>query len=495
VTGFSDYDRYDALGLAELVRRREVRPLELVEEAITRIERHGRLNAVVQRLFDRARRVAAAPPEGPLSGVPYLVKDMVAHAGTPLTFANTLMQRLGHIPSESHEVIRRSEQAGLVVVGKTNASELGLLPTTEPALYGPTQNPWRLDRSPGGSSGGSAAAVAASLVPMAHGNDGGGSIRIPASACGVFGLKPSRGRNPGSAGEIPDGITAEHCLSRTVRDSAALLDVTRGPLPGDRWWAPPPARPFLAEVEAAPGSLRIAFATRDFRGRPAHPDCAAAVEQAALLCEELGHRVEPAAPAIDGERFNEAFLTLWVMLPAFLFKVIAAELRRRPGVGLIADLLGDERLVSMVGRLKVRRPFEPLTQKMVALGRGLTAADLWLAWWEMERAGRAMARFLTEHDLFLSPVLGSPPVPTGEITGQGDPQRLREKVIDYVGYTPICNTAGLPAMSVPLYWNAEGLPVGVHFVAPFGDEATLFRLAGQLERARPWRDRRPPLTS
>ena len=499
MAGFTEYDSYDALGLAELVRHGQVTAAELVEQAIARIERHHpSLNAVVLRLYDRARKVAAGPlPPGPFSGVPYLIKDMVPYRGTPMIFGNALLHRLGVEAPESHEVIRRSEEAGLIVLGKTNASELGLLPSTEPALFGPTRNPWSLDHSPGGSSGGSAAAVAAGLVPMAHGNDGGGSIRIPASACGVFGFKPSRGCNPGAEGDLPDGIAVEHCLSRSVRDSAALLDVTRGPLPGDRWWAPPHPGTYLEEVQREPGPLRIAFSSRDFTGRAAHPDCAAAVESVAALCEELGHHVEQAAPEIDGERYNEAFLRLWILLPSYAFGLLADELRRRPGLGALTRLLGDERTVALVGRLVMhgRAPFEPLTLEMARLSRKLTAADLWLAWREMGRVSYELARFLTRHDLFLSPVLSRPPVRTGEISGKLGTTVLRKRVMEYVGFTPLCNTSGLPGMSVPLCWNGAGLPIGVHFIAPFGGDATLFRLAGQLERARPWAGRRPDLTS
>lgn len=498
MVAFPEYEERDALGLAELVRRREVHPRELVEAAIERIERQNpSLNAVVFKLYDRARALAEQPlSDGCFAGVPYLLKDMVPHRGTPLALGSALLKRLGYAPDESHEVVRRSEQAGLIVLGKTNACELGLLPTTEPAAFGPTANPWDLSRSPGGSSGGSAAAVAAGLVPMAHGNDGGGSIRIPASACGLFGFKPSRGRNPGSPQDIPEGFTVEHCLSRSVRDSAALLDVTRGSLPGDRFMAPPPERPYLEEVGADPGRLRIAFAVRDLRGRPAHPDCAAAVHDAARLCLELGHQVEEAAPDIDGERYEEAFLALWLMLPAYFFKVVGRQLRHdQRWVDLAARAIGEQRLLRLVARARglLGEPFfEPLTVEMVELASRREAGEIWLASGELQNAGRRLCEFLTGHDVWLTPVLAAPPVKTGEIHGKATALALRERAPRYAAYTSLCNMAGVPAMSVPLYWNAAGLPIGVQFVAGYGQEARLFRLASQLEQARPWSKRRPP---
>jgi len=331
------------------------------------------------------------------------------------------------------------------------------------------------------------------MVPMAHANDGGGSIRIPASTCGLFGLKPSRGRNPGSVEEMPVGIITEHCLSRSVRDSAALLDITRGPLPGDRYWAPEPQRPFLEEVTAEPGRLRVAFCTHDLVGRQAHRDCVAAVVEAAKLCEELGHHVEEDAPDVDGESFLEAFLNLWILLPSYAFRRVALQARvESKAADLAARLLGDRSLDRALGRFV--GGFEPLTREMTRIGARLTPADLWMASETLNKASYAMGSFLERYDLVLTPVLGAPPVRTGEITGRRRALPLRDPVMAYAGYTPICNTSGLPAMSVPLHWNDEGLPIGVQMIGRFADEATLFRVAGQLERARPWWDRRPQLT-
>jgi amidase len=498
VAGFPEYEAHDAVGLAELVQRKEVHPTELVEEAIRRVERYNpALNAVIDTYHERAHKAASGPlPQGPLAGVPYLVKDMVAHAGTRLTFGTALLLKANLVPEESHEVVRRSEEAGLIVVGKTNACELGLLPTTEPEAYGPTHNPWALAHSPGGSSGGTAAAVAARMVPMAHGNDGGGSIRIPASTCGLFGLKPSRGRNPGFIHDLPDGIAVEHCLSRSVRDSAALLDITRGPLPGDRWWAPPPERPYMEDAAVDPGQLRIGFTTSNWVGRPAHPDCVAAIHDAARLCQELGHDVEEARPELDGQRYYEAFVVLWSAMPHHFFKIVVKEaLRKAPWLGPAARLLGDGRVLDVVGRLMTgdwrRAPMERVTRELAALGARHRPADLWHAWSDLQQASSALGRFHTQHDLFLTPVLGEPPLRTGELTELRSVEAFRERALSYAGYTSLANTSGVPAMSVPLHWNDRGLPIGVQFVGRFGEESTLFRLAGQLERARPWGERWP----
>jgi amidase len=488
---FADYTKYDGLGLAELVACKEVQPSELVEAAIDRIEAvNPGLNAVIQKLYDQGRAAAAGPlPDGPFTGVPYLLKDMVVHQGTPLTLGSNFLRKAGYIPTESHPVVARTEQAGVIILGKTNACEFGLLPTTEPEAYGATANPWALAHSPGGSSGGSGAAVAAGMVPLAHGNDGGGSVRIPASCCGVFGLKPSRGRNPGTAEGNADGVVVEHCLTRSVRDSAAMLDVTQGPLPGDRWWAPPPARPYLDEVAEDPKPLRIAFTTADLVGRPAHPDCVAAVEDAARLCEELGHRVEQAGPAVDGERFNKAFAVTWSSMATSMFFYILQEAKAQERVvALAARALGDRVTLAAATRLlarSLRSPFERRTQAFATIGDRITHAQAIVAGADLQQASYQMAHFFGQYDCLLTPVLGEPPLVTGALDSVPDDQ-LEERLFTYGGYTPICNSAGLPAMSVPLHWNPAGLPIGVQFMGPFDSEAMLFGLAGQLERARPW---------
>jgi amidase len=462
---------HDALALAELVRRGELTPAELASAAITRIERvDPKLGAVVTPLFERGLERARGPlPDGPFRGVPTLLKVNTPYAGARVTFGSAFFAQ--HVAQETHAVARRMEQAGFVVLGLTNASEFGLLPTTEPRLHGPTRNPWDLARSPGGSSGGSAAAVAARLVPLAQGSDGGGSIRIPASACGLFGLKVSRGRDAQAPSPDPLGLGVVHGLTRSVRDSAALLDAIGGAGPGDRWFAPAPTEPYRAAIARPPASLRIAWSASDFLGRPAHPDCVDAVQGAAKLCQELGHTVEEARPALDGEAFNQAFVLLWAVSAAEVIEGLRRRLGGRPP----------------------REGFEPWTWGLVELAARHTPADVLLALDVTQRAAYALAEFHERHDVLLTPVLGEPPVPTGWIDQGAEFEALVAQLTRYVAYTPLANATGAPAMSLPLHWNAEGLPIGAHFQARFGDEATLLRLAAQLEAARPWTGRRPPL--
>jgi amidase len=467
----------DATAQADLVRRKQVKPIELVDAAIERIERiNPTLNAIVTPMYDEARKVASGPlPDGPFTGVPFLLKDHVAqYAGTRLTEASALLG--DYVSDHDTELVVRLKKAGLVVLGKTNTPELGLLPTTEPHLFGPARNPWDTERTTGGSSGGSAAAVAAGIVPMAHGNDGGGSIRIPSSCCGLFGLKPTRARNPLGPDLAEDwhGLVVEHALTRSVRDSAALLDATSGPDLGDPYWAPPPERPFLQEVGADPGKLRIAFTAQPLTGTPLHPDCVAAVKDAAALCADLGHEVVEASPSIDQEQLTQPIINLISASAAATIDDWAQRAGRTP----TADLL------------------EPLTWAIYQTGRQQTASTYILGVQLLQRLSRDVARFFVDYDLWLTPTLGEPPVPLGTFDASPDnPLLAFMRMAVFVPFTPICNVTGQPAMSVPLYWNGEGLPIGAHFVAPFGDEATLFRLAAQLEQARPWADRRPPVSA
>jgi amidase len=407
--------------------------------------------------------------------VPFLLKDFLAeYAGVRFTEGTAFLKE--YMPDQDSELVRRYKRAGLIVVGKTNTPELAIGPTTEPRLFGPTRNPWDTARTPGGSSGGSAAAVAAGLVAMAHGNDAGGSIRIPASCCGVFGLKPTRARNPLGPhyGDVFSGLVAEHALTRSVRDSAALLDATSGPDLGDPYWAPPPERPFLEEVGADPGRLRIAFTARTPVGTPVHPDCVEAVRDAAALCAELGHEVTEAAPAIDGELLWRGFTT--VLSAGFAW--------------------GIEDWGRRTGRTPTAEFFEPFVWAFTRKGHQLSASDYLLLIQDLQRISRDVARFFQDYDIWLTPTLGEPPVPLGtfSFTG-GDPFELRRRIATFSPFTYLANVTGQPAMSVPLFWNAEGLPVGTHFMGRFGAEATLFRLAAQLETARPWARRRPPVSA
>ncbi len=466
---------YDAIGLAELVRQRQVQATELIDASIERIERFNpTLNAVVTPLFERARTEAASISfNGPFAGVPFLLKDLGAPCvGARMTMGSAFMRDF--VPDHDSELVARFKRAGLIIIGKTNTPELGILPTTEPRLFGPCRNPWNGDRTSGGSSGGAAAAVAARFVPMAHGNDGGGSIRIPASCCGIFGLKPTRARNPlgPDFGDIFSGLVSDHALTLSVRDSAALLDATSGPDVGDPYWAPPPERPFLQEVGVDPGRLRIAFTTKTFTGIKVHDDCVKAVLDAVNLCSNLGHELVETSPEINAEMVTHAFMVIWSSGCAWTID----------GIGLVT------------GRCPTPEQFEPLTWALYEMGRQQSASTYLLSLSFLQRVARDIARFFQKVDLWLTPTLAEPPVPLGAFDSPPEnPLQGLRRAEAFVPFTPICNATGQPAMSVPLYWNAEGLPIGIHFIGRFGDEATLFRLAAQLESARPWMGRRPTL--
>jgi amidase len=492
----AEYARLDALGLGHLIRTREISPTELIDWVIEAIERlNPTLNAVICRLDEDARRAAKGPlPDGPLAGVPMLLKDLLsAYAGKPLTSGSRLYR--DYVPDFDAELVRRYKAAGLIIAGKTNASEFGILPVTEPELFGPCRNPWQVDRTPGGSSGGSAAAVAAGIVPVAHGGDGGGSIRIPASCCGVFGLKPTRGRNPcgPDASEHWMGFAVEHVLTRSVRDSAAVLDATAGPETTSPYWAPPNPRPFLAEVGAPPGRLRIAFCTTPHLPGRVHADCVAAVHDAAALCESLGHQVVEAGPEINGEEFAYHFFVL--MCASVAGGIIGAE--------------------QMFKRSVTPADLELPTWLLGLLGKQFQGGDTMAALEALQLAARKILRFYDNYDVLLTPVLGAPPLLIGQLRPKGAElfaqrtiarfklgpalkfRRVVEatvsRVFEFVPFSPVANVTGQPSMSVPLYWNNQGLPIGTMFTARFGDEATLFRLAAQLEAARPWHKRRPPI--
>jgi amidase len=465
----------DATALADLVRRKEVTPVELLDAAIARIESlNPRINAVVTPMYELARAAADDPlPEGPFAGVPFLLKDLAAaYKGAPLSSGTRLLRDFK--PDADSVLVTRYKRAGLVILGKTNTPEFGLLPTTEPLLFGPTRNPWDPTRSAGGSSGGSAAAVAAGLVPMAHANDGGGSIRIPASCCGVFGLKPTRARNPlgPNLGDVFSGLVVEHAVTRSVRDSAALLDATAGYDPGDPYCAPAPSRPFAREVGAETGKLRIALTTASFTGAPVHPECVSAARDAAELCLTLGHEVEQAAPHLNPDLLLQSFTTLWTAGHAWTLETLAVATGRKPAPEF----------------------FEPATWALAQEGAKIPAAQYLLAVQTLQAISRRVARFMENFDVILTPTLSEPPLPLGSFDATAeDPMAGFKRANQFVPFTPLANATGQPAMSVPLFWNAEGLPIGVHFMGRFGDEATLFRLAAQLESARPWTHRRPPL--
>jgi len=431
---------------------------------------------VVTPMYEQARTAASGElPQGPFTGVPFLLKDLLAsYAGVRMTSGATFLHDF--VPDHDSELVTRLKRAGLIIIGKTNAPEFGLMPTTEPRLFGPSHNPWDVSRTTGGSSGGSAAAVAAGLVPMAHGNDGGGSIRIPASCCGLFGLKPTRARNPlgPDYGDIFSGLVVEHALTRSVRDSAALLDATSGPDVGDPYWVPPPVRPFLQEVGADPGRLRIAFTTTAATGVPVHSDCVSAVRDAAQLCSNLGHEVVEAAPEVSGDLVTQMFVTLW-------------------SAGCAWTIDG---MAFLTGRAATPDQFEPLTWALCEMGRQQSASAYLVAVAVLQRVSRDIGHFFVNHDVWLTPTLAEPPVPLGTFDSPPEnPLQGLARAAEFIPFTPICNVTGQPAMSLPLFWNADGLPVGTHFIGRFGDEATLFRLAAQLEAARPWASRHPPVSA
>lgn len=490
-----EYLTYDATGLAELVRDREVTATELLELALARIDAlNPELHAVVRLMEDDARRDARHPPDGPFTGVPFLAKDLTTmYSGHPTSAGSRYLAE--HVVTWDSELARRVKASGAIVTGKTNTPEFGLLPVTESELWGPCLNPWDRSRSPGGSSGGSGAAIAAGIVPMAGGGDGGGSIRIPSSCCGLFGLKPTKGRTPTGPkrGQLWRGASVEHVLSRSVRDSAIMLDATHGPDPGAPFEIPPPGRPFVEEVEAEPGRLRIAWSTTPYVPTEVHPDCVAAVHDAVGLLEELGHEVVEDHVPVDGPTFSKLFLTL-----------ISGELG--------ADL---EDAAEAVGRPPRRSELEPTAWALALLSDALSAKEFADALRRVEVMGRDVGRFFERYDLILTPTLSTPPPLIGTIgTSRFEEVQLRilgmigsgrlikaaglidqaaKTALDFIPWTPVYNVTGQPAMSVPLFWNGEGLPVGVHFVGRFAREATLLRLAGQLERARPWFDRLPEL--
>jgi amidase len=474
----NDLDALDALGQAQLVREGRVSPAELVDAAIERIERvNPKLNCVVTPLYEQAREKAAGElPHGPFRGVPFLLKDLLAsYGGVPMTEGSSLLS--DYVPEQDSELVLRLKASGLVFVGKTNTPEFGILGTTEPEFFGPTRNPWDPERSTGGSSGGSAAAVAAGLVPMAHANDGGGSIRIPASCCGVFGLKPTRARNPLGPrhGDLSSGLIAEHAVTRSVRDSAALLDATSGPDLGDPYWAPLRDQSYLSQVGEDPGQLRVAFSVDPpMVESSAHPDCLAAVRDVAALCEELGHHVEEAKPPLEPRLLGDAFDVVWT-------------------AGISTAIEGWSRRLGVSVK---RDDVEPLTWAVHEHGRAWTGSDYLLAIGELQQAARAIARWHQTFDLWLTPTVSSPPPPLGRFDSVPEnPLRGYERDAAFCPFTPVQNFSGQPAMSVPLWWSESGLPIGVQFAARFGDESTLFRLAGQLEQARPWAERRPPLSA
>jgi amidase len=460
---------------ADRLRRREISSTELVQAYLARIEAlNPQLVAYVTVCADDAlagaraadqQLASPAPPDAPFLGVPISIKDLVETKGIRTTYSSRAFA--DYVPNFDAAVVRRLKNAGFVLLGKTNTPEFGNLSFTESILNGVCRNPWNTDRTPGGSSGGAAAAVAAGLCPVGHGSDGGGSVRTPASCCGVVGLKPARGRvscAPG-LGESMAGLSTDGVLTRTVLDAAAILDVMAGYETGDPYWAPPPARPFRDEVGASPGALRVAFTTVSPTGHPMTPECVAAVRSTAKLLADLGHHVEEACPDVDPASYD-ILMRLWVTAPCY-YPTDRTDL------------------------------FEPLNQFVLKMAREHSSADYVEAVNALHRLSRKIVAFWDDYDVLVTSTLLRPPVPVGFVYEGTDDlweQFLREGLfLQY--FTPLGNVTGLPGISLPLHWSPDGLPIGVHVLGSPAGEAPLLRLAAQLEAASPWRDRHPDLAT
>ena len=471
----ADYGNHDGMGLAALVAGGEAHPTELLEEALRRAEAVDPvLGALVLDMEGEARRqIAREQTRGPLGGTPFALKDLRArYRGTPTTSGSRFFS--GSPADSDTEMVRRHRAAGLVIFGKTKTPELGCNLATEPRWGGPSRNPWDTTLIPGGSSGGAAALVAARVLPLAHATDGGGSIRIPAGCCGLFGLKPTRGRNPAGPdqGEGWGGLSVEHAVTLTVRDSALLLDLTAGPDPGAPYYPPPPSKSFLSQVGADPGRLRIGFSLHTPRGFDLHPDCRRAVEETAELCEQLGHVVEEAGPRWSMTEAGSAYTA-----------VVNSNVART-----VADRARE------LGRLPGPDDLEAGVRHRVEHGNRTDAVEYLGALATIHRVGRQVAPFFKTHHLWLTPTTAAPPPPLGSFdTDSEDTDRFRSLIGKYSPFCSVANMTGQPAMSVPLGQTSAGVPVGVHFLGRYGDEATLFMLATQLEEARPWFNRRPSL--
>ncbi len=474
----SEYGELDGLGLAELVSRREVTALELVEEAIARIERlNPELNAVVEKLYDAAREAAAKPGPGSFGGVPYVLKDMTAQLeGSRTTHGSRINAELPPSTYDS-EIVKRFKQAGLITVGRTNTPELALATTTEPLLHGPTRNPWNTDRTTGGSSGGSAACVAARIVPIGHGGDGGGSLRMPSSCCGIVGFKPSRMRTPHGpdVSSIWESCCGEFVMTRSVRDSAWLLDEVAGQDVGAYYSAPAQERPFREEVQRDPGRLRIAWSARGPDKVETAPECVAAAEHSAKLCADLGHDVEEAVPQIPSElaeQFGDAFLGL-----------IAIESARD----------ADE-FAAATGKTINEDTFEPTNLSFIEHGRSFSGVDAVRMRRVMHDTARACGPFFEKYDIYISPTLAKPPVPLGDIdTTCPDWLEFFSHMFEFMPFTSLFNCTGSAGVSLPLFWDGNNLPIGTQFISRMGRDGLVLSLAAQLEQAEPWADRNPPV--
>jgi amidase len=472
---FAEYEKYDGLGLAELVKQKKISALELVDEAIARAERHNsKLNAIIFKAFDAARDAAKkSVANGAFSGVPMLLKDMRAGAvGMPTRSGSRMVPP---VPADHDStLVSRYRDAGLIPLGKTNVPEFGILPVSESKLYGPARNPWNTNHTPGGSSGGSAASVAAGIVPLAHATDGGGSIRIPAACCGLVGLKVSRGRitQGPDAADSTSGLSVDNCVTRSVRDTAAMLDLSCAPDYGDPYFAPAPQGSYLEGIKTAPKRLKIAVSYKNYQGQSFHPDVDAAVRKAVKICEDLGHITEEAKPQVNTEENTMAFMTLWATATGY----------------------GVETLSRMTGQTPSLENLEGLTLSLYEQGKSVPAIQQIWAQQAMYRLARVMAKQHETYDAWLTPTLARPPLAIGTVNvDERDIRTAFAPIIDYVPFTATQNATGQPAINLPLHWNGDNLPIGVQFVARNGNEMLLLQLAAQIEQAAPWFDKRPQL--
>ncbi len=491
-SAFKEYEKYDGIGLSELIKKKEVTPNEVLESAIAKIEKlNPRLNAVITKMYDEAKEVVdRGVKTGVFAGVPMLLKDISQlYKGVRYTMGSKLLRDF--VPDIDSEFVKRIKNSGALIIGKTNVPEFGLMGTTEPEYFGPTKNPWDLKRTPGGSSGGSAAAVASRMVPVATGNDGGGSIRIPASCCGVFGLKPSRGRTPNGPlnGEIWMGLVVEHALTVSVRDSAAMLDVTAGADTGAPYEIKPPTRSYLKTMDIPPKKLKIAFSVENPLSSDVHPLCRNAVLKTVDLLDELGYDIEEKTLDIDFKELAQSYIVSMFGEVAFLLKDLEKILDKKIKS---SDIEMSSWILAKIGEI-------------VPIWKASWAKHTW------DMAARKMGEFHKEYDLYLTPTMAQPPafigevVPTstekllmgfidklrlGKVISLDDViEKLAYKQLSRMPYTQLANQTGQPAMSVPLFTTKDGLPIGVHFTAAYGKESLLFKLARQLEMAKPWKDR------
>lgn len=488
-----DYANYDALGLAQLIKNKDISPSELLQTAIAQTEQQNpSINAVITKLYEHGQQqIEQGLPEGPFSGVPFLLKDLLGSlAGTPLSNGSAAYK--GNISPSDSELVKRYKSSGVVIFGKTSTPEFGLMGVTEPKAFGPCRNPWNLNHTPGGSSGGSGAAIAAGIVPMASGGDGGGSIRIPAACCGLFGLKPSRGRTPTGPyfTELWDGAAAEHVLTRSVRDSAAMLDVISGPDSSSPYPVVKKSG-YLKCLDTQVRPLKIGYSVQSFFDRPVTDDAIKAVQHTVQLLESLGHTVEAVQPYINAEDLLDSYLTMY-------YGHVAADME------FAAKLLNTN-----FSNLDV----EDTTKLMGYFGKKTSAERFVTAKRRWNDFSQSMYALHQEYDLLLTPTLGSEPVQVGAfdlslinkigtklvnalslqnlLLKSGVTKKLALDNLEKLPFTQLANLTGQPAMSVPLYWTQSGLPLGSQFIAPQGDEVTLFQLARQLEQAQPWFNRTP----